>query len=300
MVSKCLTRKSGLAAAVCGALLLAGSAPAQAQGLTVAELAKRTHFHGLAVDPARSDRLLLATHHGLFALERDGSARQVSKGGDDYMGFSAHPKDGVTLYSSGHPSSGGNLGFLVSTDGGQSWTQLSAGANGAADFHAMTVSPADPSRIYGTYHGLQVSRDGGKSWEVAGPGPEEAIDIAASAHDPDLLYAGTNTGLMRSTDGGRSWERSHPAEAPVSLVVVGNDGTVFAHLVGTGLLRAREPELDWETLGTGLDGQVLIHLAIDPKDPSRLYAVAVEPGSHRQSLVASSDGGASWSSFPAD
>jgi photosystem II stability/assembly factor-like uncharacterized protein len=291
-------RKSGLLAAATGALLLAGSTGAQAQGLTVAELAQRTHFHGLAVDPADSSRLLLATHHGLFAVGSDGSARQVSQGGDDYMGFSGHPTDGVTLYSSGHPASGGNLGFLVSTDGGKNWTQLSPGAKGAADFHAMAVTPADPDRIYGTYQGLQVSRDGGRSWQIVGPGPEEVIDLAASALDADLLYAGTTSGLMRSADGGRSWERAHPSEGPVPLVAVANDGTIFAHLVGTGLLRAREPELAWETVGSGLGDQVLIHLAIDPRDSQRLHAVAVQPGTHRQLLVASSDGGASWTEFP--
>jgi photosystem II stability/assembly factor-like uncharacterized protein len=287
-----------LAATLCGVLLLAQTAPAFSQALTIAELSTRTHFHGLAVDPARSDRLLLATHHGLFAVESDGSARQLSEATDDFMGFSAHPKDGVTLYSSGHPASGGNLGFMVSTDGGRSWSQLAAGAHDTADFHSMTVSPADPNRIYGTYHGLQASRDGGRSWQIVGPGPEEVIDLAASALDADLLYAGTNSGLMRSKDGGRSWERAHPSDAPVPLVAVANDGTVYAHIVGAGLLRAREPELAWETVGHGLGNQVLIHLAIDPRDPARLYAVAAKPGSHQQSLVASSDGGASWTEFP--
>ena len=30
------------------------------------------------------------------------------------------------------------------------------------------------------------------------------------------------------------------------------DGTVYAFVLGTGLVRAREPELAWQTIGNGL------------------------------------------------
>lgn len=278
--------------------LLAVAAWADAGPTTIGELSERTHFHGLAVDPADSSRLLLATHHGLFAVQADGSARQVSSASDDFMGFSPHPADGVTLYSSGHPATGGNLGFMVSTDGGQTWTQLSPGAQGqgTADFHAMTVSPRDPKTIYGTHNGLQISRDGGVSWEIVGPGAEDTIDLAASAFDANTLYAGTHAGVMRSRDGGASWERAHPAESPVPLVAVGNEGTVYAFVLGTGLVRAREPELAWQTLGRGMGPeQALVHLAIDPQDPQRLYAISLDLSDHSAAILVSPDGGRSWS-----
>ena len=278
------------------AALLAGLPTASAEE-TISALSQRTHFHGLAVDPADSSRLLLATHHGLFAMGEDGSARQVSSGAEDFMGFSSHPSDGVTLYSSGHPPTGGNLGFRTSTDGGQTWTRISKGATGIADFHSMAVSAADPKTIYGTYAGLQVSRDGGKSWTLVGPGPEGVIDLAASAVDANIVYAGTRIGLMRSADGGVSWKPAHSSSEGAPMVAVANDGTVYAFVLGTGLLRAREPELAWQVIGEGLGGRVPIHLAIDPKEPSRLYAVAVEPGSHATAILASGDGGETWSDY---
>jgi photosystem II stability/assembly factor-like uncharacterized protein len=291
---------SSLPAALAAALVI-GTAAAQGASTTIGELSKRTHFHGLAVDPADSTRLLLATHHGLFTVQADGTARQVSSSTDDFMGFSPHPTDGVTLYSSGHPAGGGNLGFMVSTDGGQTWTRLSPGAKGTADFHSMTVSPADPKTIYGTYGGLQVSRDGGNSWQVVGPGAEETIDLAASARDANQVYAGTNSGLLLSRDGGKSWERAHSSETPVPLVAVGNDGTVYAFVLGTGLVRAREPDLAWETVGRGIEpAHALVHLAIDPKEPRRLYAVAFDLEDHGSALLTSADGGESWSEFGAN
>ena len=45
---------------------------------TVEALAGATHFHGIAVDPADPSRLYLATHHGLYAVEPDGSAMLLS------------------------------------------------------------------------------------------------------------------------------------------------------------------------------------------------------------------------------
>ena len=37
----------------------------------------------------------------------------------DYMGFIPHPTDPSLLFASGHPAGGGNLGFIVSNDGGK-------------------------------------------------------------------------------------------------------------------------------------------------------------------------------------
>ena len=93
---------------------------------TVEALARATHFHGIAVDPADPSRLYLATHHGLYAVEPDGSATQLSPV-QDFMGFTPHPTDPSILYASGHPAGGGNLGFISSEDGGRSWSQLAEG-----------------------------------------------------------------------------------------------------------------------------------------------------------------------------
>ena len=64
-----------------------------AASATLAELTERTHFHGIAVDPSDPSRVLLATHHGLYAIAPDGMASQVSGNQDDYMGFTPHPTD---------------------------------------------------------------------------------------------------------------------------------------------------------------------------------------------------------------
>ena len=267
---------------------------------TVQALAEQTHFHGIAVDPNDPSHLYLATHHGLYAVTRDGSAERLSPV-QDLMGFTPHPTDPSTLYASGHPAGGGNLGFIASDDGGRSWRQLAAGVGGPVDFHQMDVSAADPRTIYGAYAGqLQVSRDGGRSWEVLGPAPEGLIDLAASSEDPETVYAATQGGLLRSQDGGRTWHDAHLPQRPASMVHVTPGGAVYAFVVGTGLIEAAEPELSWRTVTTGgFGGDYVLHFAVDPEDDNDLYAVTLEPQSHAQRLLASRDGGATWSPLAA-
>lgn len=270
--------------------LAAFATRSEAETLPVADLSRHTHIHGLAVDRHDPSRLLIATHHGLFRAGPDGIAQRISPV-QDFMGFNPHPADPDTLYASGHPVEGGNLGFVASTDGGKTWTQISPGVNGPVDFHQMTVSPADPETIYGVYGGLQASRDGGVTWALVGPVPDRLIDLAASAGDPDRLYAATEAGLFLSADAGETWTPLLEGP-PVSLVEVTPDGTLYAFVLGRGLVRSAEDRLAFETLSGDFGDGFLLHLAIDPANADRLYAAT----QHSEVLM-SRDGGQTWSSY---
>jgi photosystem II stability/assembly factor-like uncharacterized protein len=280
-----------IAAVAAASGLLSGQAHGQVP-TTVEELPQYTHIHGLAVDASDPSRLLLATHHGLFVASENGTIEQVSEHAHDFMGFTPHPTDPSTLYASGHPQGGGNLGFVASEDGGRTWPQLSQGVHGPVDFHQMDVSKADPDVIYGAYRGLQVSRDGGHSWQIVGPAPEGLIDLAASARDPDTIYAATETGLQISMDGGQSWFPTRLTGAPVALIEVDADARMFAFVLGSGLMRSSEGWPTWETLSADFGDRILLHLALDPSNPDRLYAAT-----HHSEVLASNDGGKTWSLF---
>ena len=284
-------------AAVAGGVLAAlmpSPSPAQSQR-PLAELLGSTHVHGLALDRADPGRLLIATHHGLHALDLDGGTTAlVTARRDDFMGFTAHPAEPGVLYASGHPAGGGNLGFIASEDGGKTWETLSAGANGPVDFHQMDVSKADASVIYGVHGGLQASRDGGRTWQRVGPVPEGLIDIAASARDENRLFAATQQGLAVSRDGGRTWQPDPSLRQPVSMVETTADGAVHAFMLGSGLMRAEEPSLGWQTLSNGFGDRYLLHLAVDPNDHDRVFA-----STQHNELMASRDGGRTWRAIAA-
>jgi hypothetical protein len=274
-----------------GVLLAAVSAESVAQPtVPITDLLRSTHVHGLAVDRSAPGRLLIATHHGLHVLQiENGTVSPLSENRDDFMGFTPHPEDAQILYASGHPARGGNLGFIASADGGRTWETLSAGVGGPVDFHQMDVSKADPDVIYGNHGGLQVSRDGGRTWQQVGPPPEGMIDLAASARDAARLYAATQQGLLVSEDGGRNWQAAHLLRRPVSVIEAAADGTVYAFMVGSGLLRSEEPSLNWQTVTKDFGDRYLLHLAIDPDDRNRLFATT-----QHSELLASRDGGQTW------
>lgn len=155
----------------------------------------------------------------------------------------------------------------------------------------MTVSPADPRTIYGAYRGLQLSRDGGKTWTVVGPTPEKLIDLTASVKDANVLYAATEGGLLISSDAGKSW-KALLGGAPVSLVEIAPDGAIYAFVVGRGLIRSTEAPLAFTAVGEGFGDRYLLHLAVDPRNPDRLFAAT-----ERGEVLRSIDQGRTWSAF---
>lgn len=283
---------------VCLCLLAAVSpmiaAAAADDTIAVAQLPLLTHIHGIAVDRNDPTRLYVATHHGFFVATPDGMATRLSPI-QDFMGFTPHPNDSSMLYASGHPASGGNLGFIASSDGGATWAQLSPGLGGPVDFHQMDVSPVDPQTIYGAFGGIQVSQNGGRTWAMAGQAPEGLVTLAASAGSASRVYAATKSGLWLSEDGGQSWNAGHFEGDIVSMLKVESGGAIFAFVVGQGLLQGSETDLTrWTLVSDAFADAALIHYAVDPTDPQRAYAVTQD-----SVIFASVDGGHSWHPFGA-
>lgn len=272
------------------ATLIGATAPAFAEPLS--SLATKTHYHGISFARSGSAELLLASHHGLFAVDKTGNAQPVSTV-QDYMGFSPDPSNPLTCYASGHPKTGGNSGFLKSSDGGATWAMISKGVGGPVDFHAMDVSPADPLTIYGSYGGLQVSHDGGQTWAAAGTTPDNLIALAASALDAKRVYAATETGLQISPDAGATWQPALFSGEVVSLVETGATGQIVAYVLGKGLMTATESKpADWTVLSNGLGDAIPLHLAFDPKDGKHLAMTTQD-----NAVLESHDGGVTFTPF---
>lgn len=83
------------------------------------------HVHGLGIDSLDNNILYIATHGDFYKSINGSQPVKVDQQRADYMAFNAPQTEGVPLYASGHPSTGGNMGLVKSTDGGQTWQSVS-------------------------------------------------------------------------------------------------------------------------------------------------------------------------------
>jgi photosystem II stability/assembly factor-like uncharacterized protein len=144
--------------------------------------------------------------------------------------------------SSGGPGSG----LFKSTDGGETWTEISRNPGlpkGLLGKIGVGVSGADPNRVYAIVEaedgGIFKSDDGGATWTKVNDERrfrQRAFyysRIYADPKDRERLYV-LNTGLYRSTDAGKTWKAirvphgdNHDlwiAANDTSRLINGNDG----------------------------------------------------------------------------
>lgn len=251
------------------------------------------YIFDIAVDRADSSRVLLATRGGLYRAGADGLAALLSPDLRSLRSISFRHHEPGIVYAAGVPDPRRGRDLLVSRDGGHRWGELPRDPSGGPrSVRIVEVSKADPSVLYVAGHRLWVSGDGARSWtEVAVP-PSRIIDLAASALEPNTVYAATRAGLMRSRDGGRSWAPAFATarcRQPTTAVATGNDGVVYAFSLCSGLLRGDERTGAWQVANDRFGGCVIQHLAVDPADSARLVAVV-----RCSKVVASVDGGVTW------
>ena len=142
-------------------------------------------------------------------------------------------------------------GVIRSSDGGETWTDLSAplinlaehphlksrigsdiDAEGMLDSHALAVSAATGTAFLAVRMGLFRSDDRGESWRDMEIGRFSPLvycrDVIVSPHDSRVMYAclspvsrSTDGSLYRSDDVGKSWRRvDHDVKANATMMAV--------------------------------------------------------------------------------
>lgn len=251
-------------------------------------VASFSDVHGLAVNPEDPNEIFVATHHGLIrGVVSNGTAVWSRVGGmqDDLMGFSMHPTEGGTFWTSGHPRGGGNMGVRLSTDGGFGWRTT---WSERVDFHAMTVSPADPQNLWGYYGGkLYRSTDGGIAWKVANERPPALRALAADPRDIETLYATMQAGVSKSVDGGRTWTTLGTVPA-LGIAIDPTDSTIMYAGGQDRLWKSTDAGATWNPQQLPRSGTIG-YLSVSRSDPNVAYAASYETGIYR-----TTDGGTTW------
>ncbi len=147
------------------------------------------------------------------------------------------PKDGnsVLACATGHVwNDNDERGVFKTSDGGNTWKKVLAGANGSTGCGMLSMSPLEPKTIFasmwdfrrqgwtfrsgGPGSGLYQSNDGGNSWTELDDKnarglpdkPWGRIAVAVAPGKPQVVYAmieSKKSALFRSDDDGKTWNR---------------------------------------------------------------------------------------------
>ncbi|MHB8478038.1 MAG: WD40/YVTN/BNR-like repeat-containing protein [Steroidobacteraceae bacterium] len=149
-------------------------------------------------------------------------------------------------------------------------------------------------------------------WRLVGPfrGGRTRAVTGIPGQPGTFLIGAVNGGVWKTTDYGRTWNPVFDSAAtqsigaiavapsdPSIIYVASGEGLARPDLsVGNGVYRSSDAGLNWSHLALD-DAQQIPDLAVDPRDPNRLYAAVLgHPyGANAQrGIFRSQDGGKSW------
>lgn len=191
-------------------------------------------------------------------------------------------------------------GMYKSVDGGASWHE------GLRDVKTLAVAPSDPDTVYALTGVVPVrvnrSSDGGRTWTVALPCGDQpspccgcvpltsSREIVVDPRNPQTVFAASSRGVFKSVDGGAKWRKVDDSFGAVATLVFQpqNPSIVFAGS-SSGVFKSTDGGDSWAPWGRGGLTATADHLAIDPRNPSRMWV-----GSTFGGLFQSTDGGVHW------
>jgi photosystem II stability/assembly factor-like uncharacterized protein len=269
-------------------LLLAGTSAGHLYrssdgGATWAEAGPRAALAGwvvsdLVFDPDRPGRLwaaLWGVWGGGMVLVSDDLGEVWSPRAE---GLPGHQVYTLAAAGGGRLYAGTRTGVYGSTDGGESWRELTAALPEIEKVTSLLLDPARPNEVTaGTWQRAYRSDDGGATWRGVFEGMILDSEVFALARAPgrgDEVWASTCGWVYRSLDGGESWRRFQQAGADdrrTPSVTVLPSGRVIAGTVG-GLYVTDDGGATWRHGGPDL---AVLDLVWHPAKPERVV-VATE------------------------
>ena len=200
----------------------------------------------------------------------------------------------------------GGVGIIKSTDGGGTWQQLNRDLSNLY-VGSLFLHPRNPQILlagtgnnqYYDRAGAYLSLDGGASWRQTLSG-DDITSVEFAVSDPRIAYAASINAVYMSEDGGKSWKQMSTGDRgwgppgvragfPIDLQVDPRDPKrIFANNYGGGNFLSTDGGRSWIAASRGYTGAQARDIAVDPDNPSTVFAAV------RSGIFTSRDGGASW------
>jgi photosystem II stability/assembly factor-like uncharacterized protein len=248
---------------------------------------------GLAVSPADSNDLLLATDSGLLRSRNGGRDWEV-----EAPAVLIGPIFGVAFDATGRRAVASTASGLFRSDDGAGWRR-SATPDGAAPARALVPgTPAGQLWLAG-WTGVYRSEDWGQSWSSVADGlpgaPTTALAVVAGI--PDTIVAVAGGRIWARSDDGEPWEHRGAGlpDVPVETVAVEPHGSGVLWSAAAGrLFGSTDAGTTWGPVGRPLPEPNTTVRGIAGADGGRMLVLTTDRG-----ILRSSDGGNTWD-VPAD
>jgi photosystem II stability/assembly factor-like uncharacterized protein len=251
----------------------------------------------LAVDPHSAGTVFVTGIDGVSKSTDGGVSWQVVDAGlpdasDRCMYAITTAPDG-TLYA-------GNIcppgGLFKSSDRAASWTET-GGAFTPVDVRAITASSASSAIYAATDAGVFRTLDRGATWTPLNGGLSN-LDVKEVVSDPSnssTLYARTATVVAKSVDGGAFWSdlRFGPVSALALSVSAQSPSSLYAATDDGRLWRSTDGGSNWLT-STPFPPHAILSIAVDPINPSIVFAGTSFAFNVTGAIYRSADAGATW------
>jgi photosystem II stability/assembly factor-like uncharacterized protein len=184
-------------------------------------------------------------------------------------------------------------------DGGKNWDNIKNGIIDDSDVFSIIIDPAQPQVVYASAcSGIYKSESSGQLFHKIQGIPFSARRTRVLKQDPNheaVVYAGTTEGLWKTIDAGATWRRITSTDVIVNDVLVeyGDSNHLLLATDRSGVMASSNAGASFEQSNTGFAHRQVAALAIDPQDPSTLYAGLVNDKQYGGVFV-SHDRGSQW------